>query len=101
MQKFQLLRRSKLEMHISILKALTHHGPLRLTHIMHKANVNSLKVKECLGFLEKNGLVKKALLDKDTTVFSITKKGVSALTYFKEIEDTLLAEENAFKHLDI
>jgi len=35
-----MTRRSKLEMYVDILKALARHGPLKLTHIMYKANVN-------------------------------------------------------------
>jgi predicted transcriptional regulator len=39
------MRRSKLEMYIDILKVLAHRGPLKLTHIMYKANVNSSSSK--------------------------------------------------------
>ena len=35
-----LMRRSKLEMYVAILKVLSQRGPLKLTHVMYKANVN-------------------------------------------------------------
>jgi predicted transcriptional regulator len=45
------MRRSKLEMYIDILKVLAQRGPLKLTHIMYKANVNCSVLKEYLDFL--------------------------------------------------
>jgi len=45
-----MMRRSKLEMYIDILKVLAHRGPLKLTHIMYKANVNCSVLKEYLDF---------------------------------------------------
>jgi hypothetical protein len=51
------MRRSKLEMYVDILKVLAHRGPLKLTHVMYKANVNCSVLKEYLDFLMKQGLV--------------------------------------------
>jgi predicted transcriptional regulator len=57
MQKGLAMRRSKLEMYVDIIKVLAQRGPLKLTHVMYKANVNSGVLKECLDFLLKQGLV--------------------------------------------
>jgi len=46
------MRRSKLEMYIDILKVLAHRGPLKLTHIMYKANVNFRELKQVLPLVE-------------------------------------------------
>ena len=39
-EKAEAMRRSKLEMYVDILKVLAQRGPLKLTHVMYKANVN-------------------------------------------------------------
>jgi predicted transcriptional regulator len=43
------MRRSKLEMYIDILNVLAHRGPLKLTHVMYKANVNCSILNEYLA----------------------------------------------------
>jgi predicted transcriptional regulator len=51
------VRRSKLEMYVDILSVLSRRGPLKLTHVMYKANVNCSVLKEYLDFLMKQELV--------------------------------------------
>ena len=50
------MRRSKLEMYVEILRVLGQRGPLKLTHIMYKANFNCVILKEYLDFLIRQGL---------------------------------------------
>jgi len=91
-------RRSKLEMHVNILKVLACHGPLKLTHIMYKANVNCSVMKQFLDLLAQHGLVEeKNFRNKkiQKTVYVITEKGRTALTHFKEITRAIqTTEEN-------
>jgi len=88
------VRRSKLEMYVDILKVLAHRGPLRLTHVMYKANVNCSILKEYLGFLIKQGLVEERKLGKRRVAYAITERGVTVLKHFKEFEQVLpIAEE--------
>jgi predicted transcriptional regulator len=47
------MRRSKLETNIEILNTLARLGPLKMTHIMHKANVNGSILRGHLDFLIK------------------------------------------------
>ncbi len=49
------MRRSKLEMYVDILKVLAQRGPLKLTHVMYKANVNCSVLKGILGLSDKAG----------------------------------------------
>ena len=58
------VRRSKLEMYVDILSVLAHRGPLKLTHVMYKANVNCSVLKEYLDFLIKQGLVEERTAGK-------------------------------------
>ena len=58
------MRRSKLEMYVDILNVLAQRGPLKLTHVMYKANVNCGVLKEHLEFLIKQGLVDRELFEE-------------------------------------
>jgi len=83
------MRRSKLEMYVDILKVLAHRGPLKLTHIMYKANVNCNVLREYLDFLLKQNLVEERNLGKSRMVFAITQKGITVLRNFRELKQML------------
>jgi predicted transcriptional regulator len=83
------MRRSKIEMYLDILKILAHRGPLKLTHVMYKANVNCKMLKEYLDFLIKQGLVEEKIIKRQKTVYTITQRGVTVLKQFRELKDVL------------
>ncbi len=83
------MRRSKLEMYVDILKVLAQKGPLKLTHVMYKANVNCSVLKEYLDFLTKQGLVEEKILRKERIVYVITQRGVTVLKQFRELKQVL------------
>jgi predicted transcriptional regulator len=83
------MRRSKLEMYIDILKVLARTGPLKLTHIMYKANVNCSVLKEYLDFLITQNLVEEKTLGKKRIVYAITDRGITVLKYFRELKTVL------------
>ena len=89
------MRRSKLEMYVDILKVLARRGPLKLTHIMYKANVNCSVLKEYLDFLLKQSLVEERIVGKGRTVFAITQRGITVLKYFRELKLALPIIEEA------
>ena len=89
------MRRSKLEMYVDILKVLAQRGPLKLTHVMYKANVNCSILKEYLGFLNKQGLTEERTLGKRRVVYAITQRGITVLKYFKELKQSLPIVEEA------
>ncbi len=76
-------------MYVGVLRVLAHKGPLKLTHIMYKANVNCKVLKENLEFLLKQGLVEERIMKKRKIVFAITQRGVTVLKYFHELEMAL------------
>jgi predicted transcriptional regulator len=82
-------------MYVDILRVLAHKGPLKLTHIMYKANVNCRVLKEYLDYLLKRGLVEERIIGKGRVVFAVTKKGITVLKYFHELEQTLPIVEEA------
>lgn len=89
------VRRSKLEMYIDILKVLSQRGPLKLTHIMYKANVNCSVLKQYLQFLMRQNLVEERTVGKKRVVYAITQRGITVLKYFRELKTVLpLIEES-------
>jgi len=89
------VRRSKLEMYVDILSVLSHRGPLKLTHVMYKANVNCSVLKEYLDFLIKQGLVEERPLGKRRIVYAVTQRGLMVLKYFRELKQVLpIVEED-------
>ena len=95
------MRRSKLELHIDILQSLARHGPLKLTHVMYKANVNCSVLKQFLEFLIKQNLVEEQTLlkrgHKTKIVYTITEKGLAVLKHFRELNSALQIDEEALK----
>ena len=97
-----IMRRSKLEMHVDILKALARHrGPLKLTHVMYKANVNCSVLKQYLDFLIQHNLItEQALLKRrcrTKIVYTITERGLTVLKHFRELNNALQIDEEALK----
>jgi predicted transcriptional regulator len=95
------LRRSKLETYVGILRVLAHKGPLKLTHIMYKANVNCKVLKENLDYLIKQELVQERIIGKGKVVFAATQRGVTVLKYFHELEQALPIVEESRNHAAI
>jgi predicted transcriptional regulator len=83
------LKRSKLETYIDIINVLARNGPMKLTHIMYKANVNCNVLKGDLGFLIKQGLVEERTIKRERVVFTSTQRGITVLNYFRQLTEML------------
>jgi predicted transcriptional regulator len=87
------MRRSKMEMYIDILRVLAQHGPLKLTHVMYKANVNCSVLKENLEFLIAQNLIEEQVTvkrrNKTKISYAITDKGRTVIRYFNEVNVAL------------
>jgi predicted transcriptional regulator len=87
------MRRSKMEMYVDVLKVLAQHGPLKLTHVMYKANVNCSVLKEYLDFLIQQRLIEEQILHKKRNKtkirYAITERGKTVLRYFNEVNRAL------------
>jgi predicted transcriptional regulator len=68
---------------LSILEALDSYGPLKLTHIMQKANVNCNVLKNNFDFLVKQGAVEEKYVERGKIVYAITELGLQLNRYFK------------------
>jgi predicted transcriptional regulator len=95
LKKKTYMRRSKLEMYVDILKVLAYWGPLKITHVMYKVNVNCRVLEECFGFLIKQGLIEMKNIGKERKVYMITQRGVTVLKQFRELKEVLPIVEEA------
>ena len=89
------MKRSHLETYVEIVSLLAQKGPLELTHIMDKVNLNCSVLKEDLGFLVKQGLVEERAFGKDRIFFAVTQRGINVLKYFLGLKVNHLIVEEA------
>lgn len=87
------MRRSKLETYIDILSALANRGPLKITHISYKANLNFNTLQRCLKFLVRQNLVEEKFTEDGRKVYAITPKGINAIKAFIELKQALPIDE--------
>ena len=83
------MRRSKLQMHLEVLDALVFYGPLKLTHITYKANLNCSSLKPILKDLIGNGLVAKRKIKENLTVYAATNAARTTLLKFRDFSQIL------------
>jgi len=83
------MRRSRLQMHIDVLDALVLYGPMRLTRITYKANLNFTLLNPILKELLKKELVVKRKLKKNVVVYAATNAGRATLSRFGELTQIL------------
>ena len=85
-------------MYLDILKVLAHWGPLKMTRVMYKANVNCSLLEGYLGFLVKQELIEERIIKRERKVFAITQRGVTVLKLFRELKEVLpIVEETGDK----
>ncbi len=93
-------KRSKLESYVDILKVLDYRHPLKLTHVMHRSNLNFVKTKQFLSFLVKQGLVETTRIKGEASVvYLITEKGVRLRKHFRELVELLPIFEDKNQNL--
>ena len=83
-----------MEMYVDVLNVLAQRGPLKITHIMYKANLNCDVLKECLTFLIKQGLIEERKARKRNVVYANTQRGTQVIKFFKELDKALPIKEN-------
>ena len=80
-------------MYIDILKVMAKNGPLKLTHVMYKANVNCSVLKQNLEFLIQQNLIEEQITvkkrNKTKISYAITERGRTVIKYFNEVNRAL------------
>ena len=77
-------RRTKLSVYIGVLNLLATNGPMKITHISQRLNVNASVLKEYLEFTVKQMLIEKREIGK-RVLYAVTERGLNVLKYFNEI----------------
>jgi len=81
----KIIRRSKLERLIDILRVVANIGPIKQTHIMYKANLTWDELKKDLQWLIDLRLVERMVI-REGIFYRITNLGSDALSHFEETE---------------
>ncbi len=79
-------------MYITILEVLAHNGPLKLTHIMYKSNVNCTVLVRLLDFLLKQSLIETKLVGHNRRVYTVTQKGIDIVKAWRALKFGLLCQ---------
>jgi predicted transcriptional regulator len=79
-----MVRRSRLEVFLDIIKTAAR-SEIRRTHIMHRANLSWIVLKDALRTLEEKGILKSEIRGKEIYI-SLTHEGYRVLERFNEIE---------------
>ena len=82
------MRRSKLQVYVTILQTLADYGQMISTHITYNTNLNNANLKECLAFLVENNLVQE-LRQNQRKAYAITDLGFQVLQLVKKLDDSL------------
>ena len=74
-----MVRRSKLEVNLDIMKFLASQGPMELTQLVDKADLSQSILKQHLDFLTQQNLVEEQNLGKEETFYVVTERGLKVL----------------------
>lgn len=74
-----MVRRSKLEVNLDVMKLLASQGPMELTQLVDKANLSQSNLKQHLDFLTRQNLVEEQNLGKEEAFYVITERGLKVL----------------------
>jgi predicted transcriptional regulator len=94
---YSLRRRSTIEMDIAILQALSGSKPLKITHIMCRANLNATVLKAKLIVLEAKGLINSHRVCKERikapgrvrVFYGLTSEGLCVLHSYRSVYNVL------------
>ncbi len=91
--KEKVVRRSRMERYLDILKVVAKHGPIKQTHIMYKANLSWIELKNSLSHLMKLKMITE-INDASGYLYAISETGVSTIYNYDKVENTLIRGGN-------
>ncbi len=83
-------KRSRLEIYVETLRWIRS-GVNKPTNIMYKSNLSWIPLKEILGSLVNQDLIR-VVDNKNKRTYEITEKGRSVLKYFERAEELLIVQ---------
>jgi predicted transcriptional regulator len=89
------VHRSKLKISIEILCSLVSNGPMKLTQLMTKVELNKTRLRQHLRLLKKRNLVERQNLGEDKIFYVVTERGLQVL----KVIDPMVREAHKFQAL--
>lgn len=89
--KSAIIRRSRMERYLDIMRVVARHGPIKQTHIMYKANLSWVELKKNLDHLMKLKMVTE-IDDESGPLYAISETGLSTIYSYEKIEGVLIGE---------
>jgi predicted transcriptional regulator len=89
--KSTVIRRSRIERYLDILRVVARHGPIKQTHIMYKANLSWVELKKNLEHLMKLKMITE-FDDSSGPLFAISDTGLSTIYSYEKIEGILTGD---------
>ncbi|MGD6850811.1 MAG: winged helix-turn-helix domain-containing protein [Candidatus Bathyarchaeia archaeon] len=86
------MSQSRLEKYVEILKALAINGSLKNSQIASQTKTDTKEAKRHLSFLVEKGLVEAKAINQKP-LYSVTRRGITVLIHFNELEVEALAVE--------
>ena len=83
-----LVRRSRTERQLSILRVVAEYGPILRTHILYKSNVTWEELTTTLEGLTSLGLIRQEQTE-DGILFTITEPGRTVVSHYQFVEENL------------
>ena len=74
-----MVRRSKLEINLDILRLLASQGPMELTQFTHKTDLSQNLLRQHLDFLAQQNLVEEQKFGKTEVFYVIAERGLRVL----------------------
>ena len=83
-----LVRRSRTERQLSILRVVAEYGPILRTHILYKSNVTWEELTTTLEGLTSLGLIRQEQTE-DGILFTVTEPGRTVVSHYQFVEENL------------
>ncbi len=89
--KSAVIRRSRIERYLDILRVVSRHGPIKQTHIMYKANLSWVELKKNLDHLMQLKMITE-IDDSSGPLYAISDTGLSTIYNYEKIEGILTGD---------
>lgn len=89
------MHKSKLKISIEILCSLASNGPMKLSQLMTKVELNKTRLRQHLRLLKKRNLVERQNLGENKIFYVVTERGLQVLN----VIDPMIKEAHKFQAL--
>jgi len=89
------MHKSKLKVSIEILCSLASNGPMKLSQLMTKVELNETRLRQHLRLLKKRNLVERQNLGENKIFYVVTERGLQVLN----VIDPMIKEAHKFQAL--